>query len=975
MLVGRRRELAALDDALREARQGNGSTVVLAGEPGIGKTRLARETLARALSAGMVTLRGRASSTGPAMPFRPLSEALLSLARSEDAPPPAELGPYLPALGRLVPDWATNQSSDASLIVLAEAVLRLSACHGRGRGCLLVLDDLQWADPETLAVLDYLVSNLRGQPVALLLTVRMGASPAARLLDAMARRGEARSLTLERLAEGEVRALAAAVLDCAPADLDDEVAAQLYLRSSGNPFIVEELTHGMRSGADIVRAGNGWRLADDSGTRMPMSLVQAVEQRAQQLGPDGMRILSVAAVLGRRFPLTVVRRCVGLADQTVLAHIRAAIAARLLLGNEREPDWYSFEHPLTEEALLSLNTAAERVALSRQAAAAVDELYPGLPGNWCHLAAHLWRQAGDLLAAARLYLEIARRALSESGQATAIAVLDDALDMLTTRSEDRAVREIRWDLLETLLVALAENGQFDRAAVVAEELRVGNPLWDTARQVRLQVRLAWAAQNAGRWADGVRCVEAARALLPAAPSEVDTAPIDVVSAYLTVSRTGADTDHVSQSEALARRAVRGVALAPDAEVACQAWFAIGFATQAKSMSESNDAYRRTLTIAIEHGLTSWRNHGLIGLGINDWLAEGGSAAMTHAHRETLASGHVSLALNVHANLAYAAVLRAEFDRTEQILAEVLAESTRLRLDSVNRYALMLRAVLAAHQGRRQEMRTALREFRARGGEQSREVPLARGLAELFCALLTEDRAGAETLAAELAERFGGQQSYFHFSGTNGLVPLLDALGGRLDAVGLHALQATETGRMRWNRQFLQAADAVLLGRAGEHGAAVDAMDSAIHTAQPFPTARNLCLRLVAEAALADGWGTPGPWLAEAESYFHDRIPVIAGACRGLLRQAGEPVRYHVTGTEAIPDEVRGLGITSREFEVLQLLPERLGNRDLSERLHISVRTVEKHMAALLAKTRSPDRAALCEYAAQVLLADHRTSST
>jgi DNA-binding CsgD family transcriptional regulator len=967
MLVGRQRELAALDRALEDARQGSGSTVVLAGEPGIGKTRLAREALARAFSAGMITLRGRASSTGPAMPFRPLSEALLSLARADDSPHPAALGPYLPALGRLVPEWATSQSADASLIVLAEAVLRLTAFHGRGRGCLLVLDDLHWADPETLAIIDYLASNLRDQPVLVLLTVRMGVSPAGKLLDDMVRRGDARSLSLDRLDREEVGALASAVLECVPADLQRDVSEQLFARSSGNPFIVEELTHGMRSSDDLVRSGEGWRLADESGTRVPMSLVQAVEQRAQQLGPDGMRILSVAAVLGRRFPLSVVRRCVGLDDQTVLTHIRAAISERLLMGNEREPDWYSFEHPLTEEALLSLNTAAERIALSRQTAAAVDELYPGLPGTWCHLAAHLWRQAGDLLAASRLYLEIARRALGESGQGTAIAVLDDALGMLTARSEDPAVRGIRWELLETLLFALAENGQFDRAALVADELHVGNPLWDTARQVRLQVRMAWAAQNAGRWADGVRCVEAARSLLPADASEADTAAIDVVDAYLTVSRTGAGADHVSRSEALARRAVRGVELAPDFEVACQAWFAIGFATQARAMDESNDAYRRTLTVASEHDLTNWRNHGLIGLGINAWLAEGHSAAMEHAHREALGSGSVSLALNVHANLAYASVLRSEFEQTEAILTEVLAESSRLRLDSVNRYALMVRAVLAAHRGKRTEMRSALRDFRAAGGAQSREVPLARGLAELFCALLTEDREGAETLAAELAEHYGGRQSYFHFSGTNGLVILLDALAGRIDSAGLALFLTSPVGQMRWNRQFLQFADAVLLGKAGRTAEAAEAVDAALLSAELFPTARNLGLRLVAEVALSDGWGAPGVWLAEAEGYFHDSVPVVAGACRGLLRQMGQPVRYHSSGTDQIPAEVRGLGITSREFEVLQLMPERLANRELSQRLHISIRTVEKHVAALLAKTGSPDRAALSEYAMQILL--------
>lgn len=966
MLIGRQAELAGLEGHLNSAKASEGAMVVLVGEPGIGKTSIAEAVAEHARAAGMVTLRGRAGSTGPAIPFRPLAEALLSLARTERVPDDESLTPYLPALGRLVPDWARPEPQETSLIVLAEAILRLTSWSGRDRGCLLVIDDLHWADRETLTVLDYLASNLRDQPVLILATVRLGASPAAELVTTLAQRGDAVSLDLERLDRAGTTELVASILGCPPGEVGDPVADHLYAQSRGNPFAVAELTRCMVSTKDLARRPAGWQLVGGTRRPVPLGIVQAVEQRARQLGPDGMRLLSVAAIIGRTFPLPVVQRCVGLDDRTLLTHVRAAIAERLLTGGDGTPGWYSFEHPLTEEALLSLTTAADRVALSSRVAQAIAQLYPGLPGTWCHLAADLHRRGGDLSEAARLYLETARRALHAGGQATAIAVLDDALGMLAAVTGEPAWRDLRWELLETLLTALAEDGQFDRAAEVAAELRLGSPLWDTGHQVRQHVRMAWAAQVAGRWEDGVRQVAAARSLLPPGAPESSTAVIDVVDAHITACRTGADADHVSRSEALARRAIRGVAPGDDPETACKAWFAIGFSTRSRSLAESDEGYRRTLALGTQHQLMTWRNHGLIGLGGNSWLADGDGTALEYSYRETLRSGCITLATNVHANLAYAAVLRADFEEAERILTASLAECGRLRLHSVIRYALMLRAVVAAHRGRRQEMRAALREFRAAGGEASREAPLAKGLAELFCALLTEDREGARALAAELMADYGGMESYFHFSGTYGLVHLLGAVDGTGTPADMERATAAQVGRMRWNRQFLAFARAVHHGRAGRAGAATAAMEAAVADSAVFPTARHLGLRLAAEAAIADGWGEPGRWLTEAENHFHGSIDVLAGACRSLLRQAGRPVRYHGSGTDRIPAKLRGMGVTRREFEVLQLMRERLGNRALSQRMHISVRTVEKHVASLLAKLQAADRTTLCEYATTVL---------
>ena len=115
--------------------------------------------------------------------------------------------------------------------------------------------------------------------------------------------------------------------------------------------------------------------------------------------------------------------------------------------------------------------------------------------------------------------------------------------------------------------------------------------------------------------------------------------------------------------------------------------------------------------------------------------------------------------------------------------------------------------------------------------------------------------------------------------------------------------------------------------------------------------RQYARRLAAEAALADGWGEPVGWLREAAGYFAARgDDRVAASCRGLLRQAGEPVPRHRAGYGELPGRLRALGVTEREADVLRLVAQGLGNREIAERMFLSPRTVEKHVASLLAKT-------------------------
>jgi DNA-binding NarL/FixJ family response regulator len=137
----------------------------------------------------------------------------------------------------------------------------------------------------------------------------------------------------------------------------------------------------------------------------------------------------------------------------------------------------------------------------------------------------------------------------------------------------------------------------------------------------------------------------------------------------------------------------------------------------------------------------------------------------------------------------------------------------------------------------------------------------------------------------------------------------------------------------------------------------------VRVGAPYAMAMHLGLRLVSEAAITDGWGTHADWLREAEDYFHAAdVPAVASACRALLRGSGQRVAPRRGGATEIPQSLRAAGVTRREYEVLRFLAERLGNREIAERLHLSTRTVEGHISSLINKTGLPNRRALSKLA-------------
>jgi DNA-binding CsgD family transcriptional regulator len=954
-LIGRNREVSVVERALAEARGGRGGAVFVTGAAGIGKSRLLSTMTEIAYAAGMRLMRGRASSVGPATPLRPLTEAALYLLRMERVEP-ADLGPYGPILGRMIPGWGDPADGGReSLVVLAEATLRLTGLVGHDRGCLLSLDDLQDADAETLAVLEYLVDNVDMQPTLLLGGIREGDSVAYALARTAAQRGRCTLIELGPLRRPTLRRMAGACLDVDGAQLPETAMELLWAGSAGNPFMAEEMLKVMVDDELIVPDDGSWRLGEHAAAVTP-ELTRPLARRLAILGPQTLEVLSAAATFGPRFPLAVVQLATGLTDRVMLSLLQDDLAGHLVAPDEYTADWYTFRHQLNRDAVLDRLDRAEQVRLAATVAAAVDALFPDHPGEWCEVAARLRLDAGDRPAAGRLFTEAGRRALASGAAASAVSLLDRATELLTDAS-DRA------DALEQLLLALAEAGEVERALASINSLDQVRGL-TPRRRARLHTQVAWAAAVAGRLDEAMHQAGVARGLLGPVPAPEDIAPIDVVEAHLVLDITGAD--QFARAEQLARHAATVAEAAPLPVVACQAWQLLGAIVRHRNPDEATRCLERANVLATRHGLPIWEIHALVRLGNDDALRHADTTRLEEARDKAGRVGAVTAHYQAESSIALHTILRGDHSAARTLIDRVLDSTIRLKLLETTRYLLLLRAVCAGHEGDRTAMTTALAEFERWGGNLALHAPRAHGLAGAFCALLGEDRRLAHDELARAMSGVQGGPSVYYLSGRHGLHLLMRVLAGEADWAEYDAMAVDPASALRWDRQFTHFAYAVLLGRSGRDAEATDAVTEALKAAEPFEMSRNLGLRLVAEAAIDDGWGDPPGWLRTAERYFHDRdVRPVTDACRALLRRSGTRVPQRRAGVDRVPEKLRSVGVTVREFEVLELLVERMGNQEIADHLHVSSRTVERHVSNLLAKAGLPNRAALREFAAGV----------
>jgi DNA-binding CsgD family transcriptional regulator/tetratricopeptide (TPR) repeat protein len=385
VFVGRVRALGEFEGALDAAREGSGTTVLIAGEAGIGKTALASEFARRAREAGFDILLGRSIDlVGTELPYQPFVEAL----------------------GPLRSPRRVDGRVAGSQLQVFEQTLALLTERAGAAPVLLVLEDLHWADASTLDLVVFLAHNLDDRRVLVLVTYRDDEASSAtrlrRVADGVRRSGAALVLELGPLEPEELAALLEARADTPlPAGLSDAIVA----RSEGNPLFAEEL---------LAAAG------DRSGA-LPRGLRELLFRRVTPLARTTQGLLRLAAAAGREVCYPLLRAVAGLPEHDVRESLRQAVEHGVLVA-EHATGSFRFRHALLAQAIYTTILPGEREELHARLA---DEL-AGAGATAAELAPH-WAAAGRATEALSTSVEAAREAEAAFGLAEALAHLERAL--------------------------------------------------------------------------------------------------------------------------------------------------------------------------------------------------------------------------------------------------------------------------------------------------------------------------------------------------------------------------------------------------------------------------------------------------------------------------------------------------------------------------------------------------------------------
>ena len=468
--VGREHEWSELAAAWDSARQGRAHLVLVTGEPGIGKSRLALE-LGRSLRAeGQLVASARAYEAAGRLPWGPVVEILRSESvrghiETLDVPWKTELARLLPELGETVPSAETDAPGDkVQRHRLFDAVREALVAGDRPR--MLIIDDLQWCDTETIELIGFLIRSRQNAPILVVGTVRdeelSEQHSLTGVVSALNREQSVTTIALQRLDQAATEKLAGQLRSVQ--EFDPETAARLWQETEGNPlFVIETIRAGIPS--------------DASRAVLTPTIRSVLRARLEQLTDGARRLVDVAAVIGRRFSMRLLAEASGNSEDELVDDIDELWRRRIIRDSGQA---YDFSHDKIRAVAIDAISPARRRQLHRAVATAMAHKYVNERDvGASQLAAH-YDQAGMAEEAVDAYRVAGERAVSVSALDEAVTLFRRALallaDLAPSRDRDELELQIRIALGSPLVAldgygAASSHGLYERALSLCRKLK------------------------------------------------------------------------------------------------------------------------------------------------------------------------------------------------------------------------------------------------------------------------------------------------------------------------------------------------------------------------------------------------------------------------------------------------------------------------------------------------------------------------